>query len=205
MDWGPDPWPAVPGPDRGVSVAVDFTQTPEGPTDVVVRALFDHLAVELAANEGKRLGVECVRVQRRDGSPLSSRDLTRLGLGRVHRALERLLAGGLAAEYLGENWGAPKVPRPGRRGRDDLHYALVADAYVHALEVEARAPVAYLVQVAEASGEHATADEIRAKVRRARERGLLTPAPPGRAGGELTAKAVQILSGPTQGGRSWRT
>ena len=87
------------------------------------------------------------------------------------------------------------VPRrPGSKGRDDLYYAVVASAYVHALEQGSAKPV---VTAAQALSKHYRGTYEPAYVRDllhvARQRGLLTRPPRGRAGGQLTEKAHAVL------------
>ena len=78
--------------------------------------------------------------------------------------------------------------RPGPRGRDDLHYARWAALYVAAL-ARSTTPVAKL------AGQHnISTSRIRNILHAARRRGLLTEAPPGRPGGELTERARQLLA-----------
>lgn len=134
----------------------------------------------------------CIEVHARDGRPVGQSLLTQLGLGSVHRAVRYAFEVPATAAVLGERWGAVAARRPGRRGRDDLYYALVAQDYVEACRENARAPIQVMIK---RTPGHATADEIRARLRRARtqERALLTRSAPGRAGGELTDKAKDVL------------
>jgi hypothetical protein len=92
-----------------------------------------------------------------------------------------------AAGYLSvDTLQAPR--RPGRRGRPDLFYAEFASEYV---EIAKTTP-------------HATAELARRRdydpryvrdlLNQARNRGLLTRPPSGRAGGTLTPKAIALLS-----------
>lgn len=78
-------------------------------------------------------------------------------------------------------------PRPGRGGRDPYDYAVWAQRYVEKLGT--RHPIRELMQEHPGYSEHA----IRARLNRARAKGLLTDSPPGKAGGELTEKAKLIL------------
>jgi len=129
-----------------------------------------------------------VQLRRLDRRPVSRGALGRMGLGTVHRALEHVLASPIAAAHLGKAW-AYEAPKPGRPGRDDLHYAKAALAYVEALKADPRRPVKHMVD----TSPELTPDEVRARLRRARERELLTGAPKGRPGGELTEKAKKVL------------
>jgi len=77
--------------------------------------------------------------------------------------------------------------RPGRAGRSDIHYARVADLYVRALGKPK--------PVVELSRElYVSQSQVRNMLHAARQRGLLTAAPLGRPGGQLTEKARQLLS-----------
>jgi hypothetical protein len=77
--------------------------------------------------------------------------------------------------------------RAGRRGKDDLYYARWAAEYADALTRSGN-PVAEL-----AARNHLSASQVRNLVYACRKRGMLTAAPPGRAGGELTARAIELL------------
>lgn len=81
------------------------------------------------------------------------------------------------------------VRRPGRRGRPEVEYAQLAAAYVANLHHPA--PVARVARDANLS-----VSQVRALLVAARRHKLLTPSPPGRAGGELTPKALQLLEEP---------
>lgn len=78
--------------------------------------------------------------------------------------------------------------RPGRAGRPDLFYAEWAARYVTAMR-ETGPP---LPRLAEEHGFNTST--IRGFLNEARRRGLLTQAPLGRAGGELTEKARELLT-----------
>jgi hypothetical protein len=86
--------------------------------------------------------------------------------------------------------GAPDLDvshRAGRRGRDDLYYARWAAEYADALTRSGN-PVAEM-----AGRHHLSASQVRNLVHACRKRKMLTAAPPGRAGGELTARAIELL------------
>lgn len=90
--------------------------------------------------------------------------------------------------------------RPGRGGRPDLFYATWAAAYVQSVANGSRHPVTDLavrppVKI-EGFGPSDDADAVatvRAIVQEARRRELLTRGPAGKAGGELTEKALATL------------
>jgi hypothetical protein len=85
------------------------------------------------------------------------------------------------------------VKEAGRRGRSDLFYAEIASAYV-SLAAD-RAPIQRLRdRLEEEEGLYFAEATVRDFVNQARRRGLLTPSPPGRPGGELTTKAQELLS-----------
>jgi hypothetical protein len=93
--------------------------------------------------------------------------------------------------------------KPGRRGRPQQFYAGVAEVYAQAWDRGSRHPTADAAKRLRVSPERA-----RDLVREARQRGLLSPALPGRPGGELTDRARRLLGrlertrpGHPQGGR----
>jgi hypothetical protein len=181
---------------RPVKTDGTLGRDPDGPRDVIAIAQTEdpkgvvmNAKLVLLPADGD-LAVEAVELRRRDGQPISHRALVRMGLGAVYKALSNVLHTPIAQAHLGEQWTL-KVPIPGRPGRDDLFYAQWAQRYVRALQAAPHSPIAHLVATSDNPG--TTSDEIRARVRRARERELLTPAPKGRAGGELTDKATELL------------
>lgn len=139
-----------------------------------------------------------VTIHRLEGDPAGAVTMRAVGRGDVLHAVEVALGDPAVAYAMGERWGAVVKAKPGRRGRTDLFYAAAALDYVRARQVEPAAPVRRMAD--EGAG---TVDEIRARLRRARERGLLTAAPAGRPGGDLTDKAVDLLraAGLLEGGR----
>lgn len=84
-----------------------------------------------------------------------------------------------------DSWSAAR--RPGRAGRADSFYAEWAAQYVDLLSTSS-APVRDLHR-----RHHLSESQVRGILHTARRRGLLTEAPAGRSGGELTAKAKRIL------------
>jgi hypothetical protein len=117
--------------------------------------------------------------------------------GITTRMLRQLRTGDLiaalraAARQSGQIFGdAPDLSVPtrvGRRGRDEVYYARWAAAYVEALARSAR-PVDDL-----ASRHNLSASQIRNLMHACRRRGMLTASPPGRAGGDLTPRAIALL------------
>jgi hypothetical protein len=94
-----------------------------------------------------------------------------------------------AAEQLGMTEPPSERKRRGRPGRSDYDYARLASKYVDAIARGSRYPVKDL-----AKSESYSASHVRDAIHTARERGLLTrTAAKGRAGGELTKKAIAVL------------
>lgn len=121
---------------------------------------------------------------------ITTRWLRKLGNSAALSRVDEVIEGALVGEYLGEEWRR-RVRRPGRSGRPDAHYAEWAMRYVAALGSESA--VRTLVEEEIAAGRHTTEAAVRANVNKARTRGLLTQAPSGRAGGELTDLGKQVL------------
>lgn len=183
----------------GVQLRIDYDQTPDGPENVAAVALTDELAARmpLMPSEGA-VQIRSVELRRRDGQPLSRRALGRMGLGTVHRALAQVLASPIARAHLGQPWTVELPRGPGRRGTPDLEYARWAAVYAAAVEQAPTRPVHHMIDTGMidhlvADPSHVTNAEVRARLRRARERGLLTSAAAGVAGGELTDKAKTLL------------
>jgi hypothetical protein len=93
---------------------------------------------------------------------------------------------------LDEGWRR-RVHRPGRSGQSDDYYLDWGIRYVALLDSGCKTPIKALVEEEKAAGRHVTAGQIRGYLGKLRERHLLTEAPPGRPGGEWTAKARKIL------------
>jgi hypothetical protein len=92
--------------------------------------------------------------------------------------------------------------RPGRAGRLDSFYLAWAAAYVEQLAAGSRRPVRDLAEHPPkvirgyvSDGNVTSVATVRDFIHQARVRDLLTDSPPGRAGGELTPKAKQMLKG----------
>jgi hypothetical protein len=87
------------------------------------------------------------------------------------------------------------VRHPGRRGRDDLFYAGLAARYVGLLAAGSQAPIRDLARELRDAGHNFSDEYVRQLINNARgRRDLLTEAPPGKAGGELTPKARRLLA-----------
>jgi hypothetical protein len=122
--------------------------------------------------------------------PLTAKALGSVKINEVYRRAHRHLGTPDVAAALGRvprpKDDFTRVPRPGRRGRSDLSYARWAAHYV---KLEGR-PKRLQVLARQHKVKEQTARDI---LYQARRRGLLTEAPPGKAGGELTDKARKIL------------
>ena len=81
------------------------------------------------------------------------------------------------------------MPKPGRKGRPDVEYAIWADRYVEANRKSGGKPMPYLT---ERFPGYST-DSLRAILNKARRRGLLSAAESGKAGGHLLPKATELL------------
>jgi len=103
----------------------------------------------------------------------------------------------ILTRHMGFKEEATKAPRhPGRRGRPDIFYAKLAQDYVTLLAQGERHPVRVLAQdlrSGKKGNEWWTDETLRQLLVEARRRGLLSPAPSGRAGGHLTAKSKRML------------
>lgn len=97
-----------------------------------------------------------------------------------------------ARHYAGSAPDLSVSTRVGRRGREDHYYAGWAAEYASALTRSGH-PVAEL-----AARHHLSASQVRNLMHACRRRGMLTAAPPGRAGGELTPVAVALLEAAAQ-------
>jgi hypothetical protein len=118
--------------------------------------------------------------------------------GITTRMLRRIRTGAVIAAYpaaarvmaLVQLGPAPDLSvseRVGRRGRDDRFYARWAAEYADALTRSGN-------PVAEMAARHdLSPSQVRNLVHACRKRDMLTAAPPGRAGGELTARAIELL------------
>lgn len=122
---------------------------------------------------------------------LGSRLLRKLGFGEVVEEASRWLNDDGVGGFFGDEWVKP-LPRPGRRGRSDVFYARWAQRYVDALAQNPKHPIKHIVDTATEPG--TTASQVRWYLTAARERNLLTEAPAGGAGGELTDKARLLLT-----------
>lgn len=140
-----------------------------------------------------------VRPTNRDVSALPSGGVTvdavrAVRLGKIQDEVSEILArdrelGRIPKRLLD---GFERVPRPGRRKRPLREYAAFAAEYVQLLGTSR--PIKEL-----ARRHHCSESSARAILNRAREKGLLTRSPDGRAGGQLTNEAQVILKEAQEG------
>jgi hypothetical protein len=155
------------------------------------------LRVRMALRDGRAIRTQ-FEVHDDGGDEVTARYLRRLGHGDLLDGADRALERWTTAQLLGPGWQRV-VTRPGRRGRDSTFYAEWARRYVTACQVEPGAPIRRLVDDETAAGRHATPAQIRAYLGKARQRGLLTDAGSGTAGGALTPEGLRAL-GLNEGG-----
>jgi hypothetical protein len=126
--------------------------------------------------------------------------LRRVRLGEIHAKVRAALQRGEQSDWSGEGpefdppmppdgWVTEfrQTPRPGRRGRDDLWYAQLADAYVSS---PSRTRVKDLAERL-----HLSASQVSNLLHEAGRRKILTDREPGKAGGRLTQYGKDLLDG----------
>jgi len=118
-------------------------------------------------------------------SGITTRLLREIRTGQLLAALRAATA--QARHYAGRAPDLSIATRVGRRGRDKTYYALWAAEYAEALTRSPK-PVAEL-----AARHYLSPSQIRNLMHACRVRGMLTPAPPGQAGGKLTPAAIALL------------
>lgn len=119
----------------------------------------------------------------------------------AHRRLSPLVAADMPSWIAGsglrrQGFTSDPLRKPGRKGRPDRYYATIARAYLEAVRRGSRQPVKDVATElsAETGGTISPAyvrDQLH--VARSRSRALLTRPPKGKAGGELTEKALRAL------------
>jgi hypothetical protein len=133
-----------------------------------------------------------------DAAPVTARLMRELPIGAVQgKAIEsfRALAGSMSRNERDAAWAKGLERRPGRRGRPDREYAEIAALYVDTIGSGTEA-----LDVAKKLGY--SAEQVKGFLYQARRRGLLTWAPSkGKAGGQLTPKAIELLKGADHGER----
>jgi hypothetical protein len=177
---------------RGTYARLEWSTGPTPPpwVDLITELpTGDLLRVRLRRRDDGDPIVEGHEVRHRADDPtFGARAMRRAGYGAVLDLVDRTLGDwAVATHFLGKEWRR-QTTRPGRRGRPDLFYAEWASRYVTALAAGPN-PLAALVDLDHGYTEGA----IRGYLHEARNRLLLTAAPPGKAGGELTKKGRATL------------
>ena len=121
----------------------------------------------------------------------------------VRRHVLQQLAGKRGAAWILDSFGLQRMGfteaildaphRPGRRGRDEAFYASIAVRYAVLVATGTRTPIQDLAKELVGQGEWFSPESVRQLVTKARARGLLTEAPPGRAGGVATERAWELV------------
>jgi len=130
-----------------------------------------------------------------DEGALDPADLTTINLGRLLAEVNEQLRAPFLRYQLQRHgdaeWSDPfiAVPKPGRKGRPDIDYAIWADRYVSANLQSGGRPLPMLVADFPGYSE----DSIRAILNKARRRNLLGASEPGKAGGQLLSRAKELL------------
>lgn len=209
--WPPRPTDWGYSRDRRICMRVDFEPAADGESVEEIQAVAYveelkgwRVEVTVSAgepdNDDEHLHVSRLVLEPEAGAkPIGSRHVMRaLRLPHLLDEIDTWTGEPVAGQTLGPAWRRT-IARPGRGGRDDLDYALWARRYVAALASHPTRPVQALIDEEADSGEFVTEGQIRARLNRARSRDLLTAAPPGQPGGELTDKAVRLLDRHDQG------
>jgi hypothetical protein len=161
----------------------------------------DGTAVGFAVESDSKVGVDPTKWpdgrarHHAGGATVTARWLRGLPIAEIQAAaragyVDRLAWCGPWGEAIAERWATAfaEIPRPGRRGRDDRAYAEMAALYVEELATNPRSAVKTLaLRLSYADS------QVRSILSEARRRGLLTRPPRGRAGGELTSGALELL------------
>jgi hypothetical protein len=136
------------------------------------------------------------RVTSREPMLLSGDAIRKVGLGGVSEQVKSLLTNAVIKErVLGPRWRRPVV-RPGRRQREDHHYAMWANRYVWALAQPdvGRSPNSFIAAADSALGAERTPKYVGNRVAHCRNYGFLSRSTKGRAGGELTNRSIELLA-----------
>lgn len=137
-----------------------------------------------------------IHVEPHDDDPIDPRVFAKLSLRWMLTDIQREMSEPFLRYLLTRNndpgWQDPFIalPRTGRKGRPDIDFAVWADRYVTARNQTKGRPMKVLM--AENPGFSNAA--IKAILHKARGRGLLTKSEQGRAGGDLTKKAIDLLT-----------
>ena len=202
-------------------VLVHATNIPSGrPSGNVVCELRSmpevRVVIHLSTETGELVGLEVMdkgliddlaETERRP-RPISARLLREIPFGELERVARGSLRWELASRFHSGHPGVvaslddgglrlreslSAAQRPGRRGRKDEAYASLAAAYVGRLGSGRE-----VAELAEEMGY--SASRIRNMLAEARRRGLLTRPAPGKSGGQLTPKAIELLQGTGKAG-----
>jgi hypothetical protein len=167
-----------------IGVAVQVSTLPGWRIDLLMRAQDMRQIIDLRVSPLTDVPVEGI----------TRRALDRISLGAIVDTTKAALLESESAEFhmspaLRRSLTKALVqnPRPGRRGLPDRYYAAMAADYVSAV-VNGSEGVPDL-----AARHHISVARMRNLLVVARTKGLLTAAPPGRVGGELTTRAIELL------------
>ena len=122
-----------------------------------------------------------------ESEEITSTLLRKVPIGRLIRLAQQGLPAEIA-ELPWREWVSIDPSRPGRPGRPDIDYAQMAEMYVRVRHERVPKPTEHLAEQV-----YLSPSQVRNILGQARKRGLLTPAPRGKAGGELTELAIEIL------------
>lgn len=114
-----------------------------------------------------------------------------IGRRKMHAHIDEVLRSWSGYLNLPRSWhdNYLSTPRPGRRGRGDIEYAIWCERYVEAFEEQPRSPTKLVVERYAGM----TASKLLALLDRAEKRGLIEGRQAGKPGGRLTKKAKEIL------------
>ena len=148
--------------------------------------------------DGNVIGVSIDKASE-EAPPLTARTVRQFPFGEIRTrgwtALQRAVTSRMrhpSVEGHEAEWEGAFKSRTGRRGRSDYEYALVAADYVKAI------PSGRPIQELARDTPYSTV-RLAQIIQEARRRELLTPTARGKAGGELTDKAKQLLKGKGDG------
>jgi len=184
---------------KGNTLDWKVTQRPGEPTSIEFRSTVEQtLITVVVVPTSDRPAAQSITVSNPDGGTLDENVWPALRLrGLLTEINEHLESPFLRymAQRTGETgWADPflATPRTGRKGRPDIEYAIWADRYVAAVEKTGGKPMPALI----ADFPGYTEKSIRQILYNARlkQRGLLTKSEPGKAGGDLTKKAIDLLT-----------
>ncbi len=132
-------------------------------------------------------------------TPITSRLLRDVTV-KAHMDIAREVLAGESGERIETSklWGFVRggedpPPSSGPKPKSDTHYAKLAARYVQLVNLGSTSPLVDLKRESDADGVPYSRDFFRDEIAEARRRGLLTKPPPGRAGGELTELARQLV------------